>query len=273
MSNETKTPAMSNLVIAGIVLVAGVSLTVGALIFLGEGQKLESTSLDAVMDLADVSESAKTDESGAPQGAAIDAAPEPAPAEGDAPPAGLPQIRSISEESVKLLEQVDSAKVNPDDLFSFDKTKDGLHYKVSFKALGGYVYEVPDPNVVRAQPDPTVPPVDQLPEGIKKMDSSPVLIAGFMVPIEFNADGKVSSFALTQDQMFCCYGVPPKMNEWVMVEMQEGHETEFRSDAPVAVYGQLDVGEEIDDGYVLSLYRMNSDKVIDVRELLKEVQG
>jgi hypothetical protein len=267
---------MSNLVVAGIVLVAGVSLTVGALIFLGEGQKLDSTSLDSVMDLADASESAKTDitdTTSAPQGAAIDAAPAPAPAEGDAPPPGLPQIRSISQESIKLLEQVDGSKVNPDDLFAFDKTQDGLHYKVSFKALGGYVYEVPDPNVVRAQPDPTVPPVDQLPEGIKKIDSAPVLIAGFMVPIEFNADGKVSSFALTQDQMFCCYGVPPKMNEWVMVEMQEGFETEFRSDAPVAVYGQLDVGEEIDDGYVLSLYRMSSDKVIDVRELLKEVQG
>ncbi|MBI1320908.1 MAG: DUF3299 domain-containing protein [Candidatus Hydrogenedens sp.] len=271
MSEENKKPGLSNMLVASIILVVGVAFTGIAVVSLGGGQKLDGTSLDDVIDLADAAQSAET--IAGVQGAAIDAAPEAAPADAAAVDGLPPKIRSISDESKQLLEQADAASANSDDPFKFDKTKDGMHYKVSFKSLGGYAYEVPDPNVIRAQPDPSQSPVDQVPGGIKALNESPVLIAGFMVPIEFNAEGKVSSFALTQDQMFCCYGVPPKMNEWVMVTMADGFSTEYRNDAPVAVFGQLNVGEEIDDGYVLSLYRLKSDKVIDVRELLKETQG
>jgi len=272
MRHENTERGMSNVVVAGVVLVAGVSLTMGTMALLGGARPVDGPSLDEVMEMADASQSEKAEPEG-PRGQAIDSAPSE-PSRPAAPGGGGGAIsEEVFNKQNELLQQIEASKVNEEDLFKFDKTKDGLHYKVSFKALGGYEYEVPDPNVVRAQPDPTQAPEDQLPDGIKAIDDAPVLIAGFMVPIEFNADGKVRSFALTQDQLFCCYGVPPKMNEWVMVEMEDGYETEFRNDAPVAVYGSLDVGEEIDDGYVLSLYRMNSNKVIDVRELLKEVRG
>jgi hypothetical protein len=289
MSSESK----GNLVVATVVFVVGVVATVGAVIFLGGGQKPQVADLDAVMAAAD---SAPQDAaSAAPQGAPMDSpaeAPQGAPMDSPAtsqeepssavtivegapvperdPAAGKPSL--ISQESLNLLNQVDPGGEGVD-VFNFEKTKDGLYNKVSFKALGGFKYEVPDPEVVRAQADPTKAPGDQVPELLRKIDDAPVLVAGFMVPIDLDAEGNVRTFALTQDQMFCCYGVPPKMNEWVMVQMAEGHTTEYKNNIPVAVYGTLDIGEEIDDGYVLSLYRMTSDKVLDVRDLVKETRS
>lgn len=275
MSSESK----SNLVVATVVFVVGVLATVGAVIYLGGTQPQQPADLDAVMNAAD---------SAGPQGAPMDApatAPQGAPMDSAATPdaSGTPEDRSaaslgtpsgtpISQESLNLLSQVDPGGEGAD-LFKFEKTKDGLYNKVSFKALGGFTYEVPDPEVVRALPAGQVVPKDQVPPELKALDGAPVLLAGFMVPIDLDAEGRVRSFALTQDQMFCCYGVPPKMNQWVMVQMAEGHTTEYKNNVPVAVFGTITIGEEVDDGYVLSLYRMTSDKVIDVRDLVEQTKG
>lgn len=276
MSSESK----SNLLVGTVVFVVGVVATVGAVMYLGGAQQPQTADLDAVMNAADsaapaVPQGAPMDAApAAPQGAPMDSAPEPSgtPGEAGAASAGMPSGTPISEESLNLLSQVDPGGEGAD-LFKFEKTKDGLYNKVSFKALGGFTYEVPDPEVVRALPAPQKVPHEQVPEALKALDGSPVLVAGFMVPIDLDAEGNVRSFALTQDQMFCCYGVPPKMNQWVMVQMAEGHTTEYKNNVPVAVFGTLSIGEEIDDGYVLSLYRMNSDKVIDVRDLVEQTKG
>lgn len=274
MSSENR----SYPIVAAAVLIVGTLVTVGLIIALGGGQKPPAADLDEVMALADQANSGAP--AGEVRGAPMASSPEAVTLleEGEpassllATPDGIERPKQISKESLDLLSKVDSGGDGAD-VFNFEKTKDGLFYKVSFKALGGFKYEVPDPEVVRAQPDPSKPPVNQVPEQLMQLNESPVLLAGFMVPIDLDASGKVRSFALTQDQMFCCYGVPPKMNEWVMVEMEEGHTAEYKLDAPVAVYGTLKVGEEIEDGYVLSLYRVHSDKVIDVRELLEQTRG
>lgn len=275
MSSESK----SNLIVATVVFVVGVVATVGAVLYMGGAQQTpQTTDLDAVLNAADSAPAV-------PQGAPMDAAPQGAPMDSAAVPVasgtpgdagaaslGTPSGTPISQESMNLLNQVDPGGEGAD-LFKFEKTKDGLYNKVSFKALGGFTYEVPDPEVVRALPPPQKVPVDQVPEALKALNDAPVLLAGFMVPIDLDAEGNVRSFALTQDQMFCCYGVPPKMNQWVMVQMAEGHTTEYKNNVPVAVFGTLSIGEEIDDGYVLSLYRMTSDKVIDVRDLVEQTKG
>lgn len=275
MSSENR----SNLMVATVVFVVGIVTTVGAIIVLGGGQKPEAADLDEVMAMADAANSGAEPPAGEVRGAPMSSAPEAVTLDEDNPlsstlatPEGIERPKQISQESLNLLSQIDSGGDGAD-VFNFEKTQDGLFYKVSFKALGGFEYEVPDPEVIRAQPDPTKVPENQVPEQLMSINDNPVLLAGFMVPIDLDGTGKVRSFALTQDQMFCCYGVPPKMNEWVMVEMEEGHTAEYKLDAPVAVYGTLKVGEEIEDGYVLSLYRVRSDKVVDVRDLLDKARG
>ncbi|MFA6242811.1 MAG: DUF3299 domain-containing protein, partial [Candidatus Hydrogenedentales bacterium] len=115
----------------------------------------------------------------------------------------------------------------------------------------------------------------QIPAWIKKLHKQKSVVVGFMVPIEVEGDGdavKVKSFALTQNQMFCCFGVPPAMNQWVMVTM-EGDASKYYADLPVAVYGEFEVGEDIEDGYVMSVFRMRAEKTMDVRDLIKQAQA
>jgi hypothetical protein len=93
-----------------------------------------------------------------------------------------------------------------------------------------------------------------------------------MVPIDVDRRGNVTSFALTQNQSFCCYGIPPGLTELVVVDMAEGKSAPYSYDVPVAVYGTIKVGEEIDDGYILNLYHVTSTEVVDVRELMRRVE-
>jgi hypothetical protein len=187
---------------------------------------------------------------------------------------GIPDVqalgRALPQESLDLLEQMEGdSKKDP---FKFEKTRDGKHLKVTFNALGSFEYDVPDPDALLASPDPTKPLKEQIPQPIKKLDNKEVVIVGFMVPVEVDNNGNVKSFALTQNQMFCCFGVPPGMNEWVMVSM-EGNPAKYYSDLPIAAFGKLEVGEEIEDGYVMSVYRMRANEIMDVRELLQRAKA
>jgi hypothetical protein len=277
---------MKNLLYAVAVFAVAIVLGVIASMLLPDsfGGKPANVNLDEVMALADQAASkASTDSSeGAPlRGAPLTA---PAPEEDASIPMGSPlgddwdnegmqPSRVISEEAMNLLEKVEGPlSDDPAKLLQFEKTHDGSFTKVTFAALGSFAYEVPDPEVVRNSPDPAAAVGKQVPPPILELNQDPVVIVGFMVPIDVDKEGRVKSFALTQNQMFCCYGIPPAMNEWMMVEMDEGEYADFTMDLPVAAYGNFDVGEEIEDGYILSLYRMTASEVIDVQELLRRTE-
>ena len=201
----------------------------------------------------------------APKGAPIGAAPESAtPAQPG--PSGQP-MRVIPQSSWDMLD-----KMEQDGDEGFKLSHDGEHLKVTFGALASYEYEVANPADLRASKDPSTVLADQIPPKIKELDGKKVLLVGFMVPIDVDRRGNVTSFALTQNQAFCCYGIPPGLNELVVVDMAEGKSAPYSYDVPVATYGTMAVGEEIDDGYILSLYRVVSTEVIDVRELVRRVE-
>ena len=208
------------------------------------------------------------------KGAPIDS-PAPAPQGTDSGAAGgAPQGQTLGkalpQASLDLLQkaEADAAK----DPMKFEKTKDGKYLKVTFNALGSYPYEVPDPDAILASPTPNKPLKDQIPAKIKELNDKEAVVVGFMVPVEVDNKGGVKSFALTQNQMYCCFGVPPSMNEWVMVNV-EGDAAKYYSDIPVAAFGKLEVGEQFEDGYVMSVYRIKCEKVMDVRELLQQAKG
>lgn len=213
-------------------------------------------------------------------GAEIKGAPIDAPAEapkdgagakvGGVAPQGKTLGTALPQASLDLLEQAegDASK----DPLNFEKTKDGKYLKVTFNALGSYPYEVPDPDAILASPTPNKPLKEQIPAKLKDLNNQEAVVVGFMVPVEVNNKGGVKSFALTQNQMYCCFGVPPSMNEWVMVTM-DGEPAKYYSDMPVAAFGKLEVGEEFEDGYVMSVYRIKCEKVMDVRELLNQAKG
>lgn len=136
--------------------------------------------------------------------------------------------------------------------------KDGMP-ELSFDLLGSFTYQYPDLNA-KAEDGSPLPLPDQVPAKIKAFDGKKVLIEGFMLPSEIEK-GKIKSFVLLKDIMGCCFGVVPMMNEWVFVKMEGDKTCEFTPDVPIKVEGTLEVGEEIKDNTVMSLYRLIADKV------------
>ena len=105
------------------------------------------------------------------------------------------------------------------------------------------------------------PPKDQIPKHIRDLNGQKVAIEGYMVPIDVEGE-RIQSFILTNSMMMCCYGAMPWINEWIFVEMQNEEGAGFFNDVVIRAKGTLEVGEEIEDGMVISLYRMKGDEVV-----------
>ena len=211
----------------------------------------------------------------APKGEPIDAggsessSSEPAPSVEDVFTSPAPGTANRDVFGVPIKPKKESEPAKTDDSqekFKLEKTKDGKHLKVGFSFLSDYDYILPDPFA----PNPPEVPEDQIPEDIQALSGKDILIVGYMMPVEVNKEGKVLSFVLVQDQSLCCFGVPPAINQWIGVEAGESGPMEFFSDIPIAVFGTFEVGEDMEDGYVISIYRMQAQRVIDIRELMRE---
>ena len=100
---------------------------------------------------------------------------------------------------------------------------------------------------------------NQIPPEVMALNGKNAVLEGWMVPMEVADDGSVKSFVLVNTQPQCCFGDMQAMNEWVDVVMK-GKNAEFNVDMPMKVYGQLEVGEKMEDGFVLSIYRMRAER-------------
>ena len=74
---------------------------------------------------------------------------------------------------------------------------------------------------------------------IQSLDGKKVVIQGFLLPVKMD-DGLAVEFLLMRNQSMCCYGVPPKINEWITVKMK-GKGVKAVMDQPIAVVGTLRV--------------------------------
>lgn len=102
---------------------------------------------------------------------------------------------------------------------------------------------------------------DPVPDGVKALSGRSVSVQGFMVPFKVSKQGKLNEFLLVKDQMGCCYSRVPRMNEWIWVRLPPNEQANYVKDVPITVTGTLEVGEEVTNGMVQSLYRMKCDKV------------
>jgi len=128
------------------------------------------------------------------------------------------------------------------------------YQSVTWKQLGAFAYR---PSVTpRQKASPTATPI---PPSILALNGQKLRISGYMMPIEVEGEA-VRTFVLVRDQQLCCFGRMPNLNEWVMVAMASGT-TEMNMDEPIEVEGSFHVGEQIEDGAVLSLYRLTAKTV------------
>jgi len=182
------------------------------------------------------------------RGAPIDggpALPEPTPAQVTAPvlpPAAeakaLPKLGETTEAA---------AEPNPDD-------SGELYTLITFDQLASWTYEFPEIGGDKQRTDP-------VPDRHRKMSGTRVAIQGFMIPIKLEGDDEVVEFLLVRNQFACCFGVVPKMNEWLHIKMAPGKVSKYLVDIPITVRGRFDASELMENGVVMSLYRMEADEV------------
>ncbi len=110
--------------------------------------------------------------------------------------------------------------------------------RVSFKFLGGFDYSADK----------------EIPEPVMVLNGEVVQVTGFMLPVDFDS-GRVNSFLLMNSRMACCFGVMPRENEFIYVEMPDGVTTKFMTDIPINVSGRLEIGE---GNLVGSLYTLDA---------------
>jgi len=130
-------------------------------------------------------------------------------------------------------------------------TPDGYE-NVGFDRLAAFDYTPPETE--------TAKPTDQIPAPIKALDQRKVAVTGFMLPTKMEK-GLVKEFLLVKDAMMCCYGVMPKVNEWIVVKMN-GAGVKPLMDLPITFEGRLRVGEMFENGYLTGLYLLEGDRLV-----------
>lgn len=163
-----------------------------------------------------------------------------------------PQLVSNDTEAAKLLEQplVPTAIEDADGFLS-----------VTFDKLASFEYQMPE--------DLTEPVADnegkvykeQIPADIKALNLKNISLKGFMLPLKVEK-GLVTEMLIMRDQSMCCYGTVPKINEWVSVRMKEEGVKPIMDEA-VTIYGKLQVGEVLENGYLVGIYEMAGQKMDD----------
>jgi hypothetical protein len=134
--------------------------------------------------------------------------------------------------------------------------------KVGFDRLASYTFTPPESDPAK----PDVPPpsgANQIPDKIKALDQQKVAVTGFMLPVKMEG-GLVKEFLLVKDPMMCCYGVMPKLNEWIVVKMV-GSGVKPLMDFPITFEGKLRVGEMYENGYLTGLYLLEGDRQTETK--------
>lgn len=126
---------------------------------------------------------------------------------------------------------------------------------VEFSVLGGFEYgqlRGPFGAVLEGSRE-------TIPAEIAQLSGRKVSVSGFMLPLDFNGHG-VTEFLLNASYDMCYFGAPTRPNDFVVVRMRDGRRTRFVH-TPIVVAGTLEVGEERQNGRVVSLYRMTGDGI------------
>lgn len=149
-------------------------------------------------------------------------------------------------------------------LSAAEPTKAPSYEVVGFDRLASYEYTPPDYDAAApAKDQPPVVKPNQIPAAIKELDQRKVAVTGFMLPVKMEA-GLVKEFLLVKDPMMCCYGVMPKLNEWVVVRMV-GKGVKPLMDVPIVLEGKLRVGEMFENGYLTGLYLLEGDQLAEAK--------
>jgi hypothetical protein len=120
----------------------------------------------------------------------------------------------------------------------------GAPIRITFKTIGNWKY------VERKTP---------IPPSIVQLDGKWVEISGFM--IANNQTDATPRFNLIQSLWDCCFGQTPDINHVIDVSVKPGNVALFYPE-PVKVTGKFSVGEQREEGHLVSLYRLEAHQIV-----------
>ena len=136
--------------------------------------------------------------------------------------------------------------------------------KLGFDRLSSFRFTIPDFDPAAAPADAQPPSgEEQIPAIVKSWNGKKAMVTGFMLPTKID-NGKTTEFLLMANQMACCFGTVPNMNDWVVVRVPKG--TAVVQDVPISFRGTFKVGAMFENKYMTGIYELQSDGVGEVRE-------
>jgi hypothetical protein len=133
---------------------------------------------------------------------------------------------------------------------------DGAYLKLGFDRLSGYKFIAPEYDPL-ANPK-AVPPTgeEQIPPIVKGWNGKKAVVTGFMLPTKLD-NGKAVEFLLMANQMACCYGTVPNMNDWIIVKSPKG--VPITQDVPISFRGTFTVSATFESGYMTGIYELSAE--------------
>jgi hypothetical protein len=122
--------------------------------------------------------------------------------------------------------------------------KPGEVIDTTIKELGNFEYD--------AEHGSPIPP------DVKALDGSALRLKGYMIPMD-QAEN-ISKFALVPSLFSCCYGQPPQIQHTIVVNCPKGKAISYYPDE-IVVEGKLKVDEEKDDGFIVSIFEIETSSV------------
>ncbi len=132
---------------------------------------------------------------------------------------------------------------------------------IGFDVLSGFRFVVTD-QMVDSTKDRTLASfktLEQIPPAVNALNDKEISLKGFMLPMKLSGS-LTTDFLLLRNQGLCCYGLPPKINEWVNVRMA-GKGIKPIMDQPVTVCGTFHVGEVRENGALVGIYRLDGKRM------------
>ena len=99
----------------------------------------------------------------------------------------------------------------------------------------------------------------QIPNEVKALNDHKVSVKGFMLPTALE-HRLATEFLILRNQSMCCYGIPPKITEWVNVRTA-GKGVKPIMDQPVTVCGTFHVGDVRENGELVGIYCLDAEKL------------
>ena len=138
-------------------------------------------------------------------------------------------------------------------------------FSLGFDKLSSFPYKLVDAGT-GATPEEIAAheKIDQVPSWIHVYDQKPVLLTGYMMPLQIE-NGRSKKFVMMRDVTTCCYGAVPNMNDYLIVTMK-GSGVEVVQDVPVELLGTFRIEQKYEGGYVVSLFVMDGEKFLGAKK-------